>query len=126
MSQSARLDPRFDAGPAPQNPPASTAFQSCWNRRESSSPTSTSVWAPGPVKRIVPNPLQSSANQGPTALECSNGITDTLYRRHMHGSMQPKLPRLTRYGLVRGRSEEHTSELQSPVHLVCRLLLEKK
>src|SRR5438876_6690608 len=27
---------------------------------------------------------------------------------------------------VRPRSEEHTSELQSPVHLVCRLLLEKK
>src|SRR5690348_17882499 len=26
----------------------------------------------------------------------------------------------------RCRSEEHTSELQSPVHLVCRLLLEKK
>src|SRR5690348_17421542 len=29
-------------------------------------------------------------------------------------------------GAVRLRSEEHTSELQSPVHLVCRLLLEKK
>src|SRR5690348_18005553 len=27
---------------------------------------------------------------------------------------------------LRLRSEEHTSELQSPVHLVCRLLLEKK
>src|SRR5690348_18061921 len=27
--------------------------------------------------------------------------------------------------LVDGRSEENTSELQSPVHLVCRLLLEK-
>src|SRR5438876_8421196 len=27
---------------------------------------------------------------------------------------------------ARFRSEEHTSELQSPVHLVCRLLLEKK
>src|SRR5947208_12219952 len=27
---------------------------------------------------------------------------------------------------VRTRSEEHTSELQSPDHLVCRLLLEKK
>src|SRR5438876_10741972 len=27
---------------------------------------------------------------------------------------------------VWARSEEHTSELQSPVHLVCRLLLEKK
>src|SRR5258708_10170449 len=28
--------------------------------------------------------------------------------------------------LVGARSEEHTSELQSPDHLVCRLLLEKK
>src|SRR5258708_21360334 len=27
---------------------------------------------------------------------------------------------------LHGRSEEHTSELQSPDHLVCRLLLEKK
>src|SRR5215210_6618535 len=27
---------------------------------------------------------------------------------------------------ARGRSEEHTSELQSPMYLVCRLLLEKK
>src|SRR5690348_17644032 len=30
------------------------------------------------------------------------------------------------FGDRRDRSEEHTSELQSPVHLVCRLLLEKK
>src|SRR5690625_5316954 len=29
-------------------------------------------------------------------------------------------------GVVGGRSEEHTSELQSRGHLVCRLLLEKK
>src|SRR5256885_7387186 len=29
-------------------------------------------------------------------------------------------------GPVHGRSEEHTSELQSPCNLVCRLLLEKK
>src|SRR5437762_10640902 len=29
-------------------------------------------------------------------------------------------------GNVRDRSEEHTSELQSPMYLVCRLLLEKK
>src|SRR5256885_10548259 len=32
---------------------------------------------------------------------------------------------LGRYGRV-DRSEEHTSELQSPCNLVCRLLLEKK
>src|SRR2546426_3543344 len=30
------------------------------------------------------------------------------------------------YGQYRERSEEHTSELQSPCNLVCRLLLEKK
>src|SRR5256885_16652005 len=29
-------------------------------------------------------------------------------------------------GFILGRSEEHTSELQSPCNLVCRLLLEKK
>src|SRR5256886_11509548 len=29
-------------------------------------------------------------------------------------------------GAARGRSEEHTSELQSQSNLVCRLLLEKK
>src|SRR5437879_11466400 len=28
--------------------------------------------------------------------------------------------------VIGGRSEEHTSELQSPMYLVCRLLLEKK
>src|SRR2546422_5319550 len=35
------------------------------------------------------------------------------------------VPRTERRGLHR-RSEEHTSELQSRLHLVCRLLLEKK
>src|SRR3989449_7520542 len=33
---------------------------------------------------------------------------------------------LFRHIIGRGRSEEHTSELQSRLHLVCRLLLEKK
>src|SRR5207248_11766440 len=32
----------------------------------------------------------------------------------------------SREPLIRRRSEEHTSELQSPYDLVCRLLLEKK
>src|SRR5258708_23586866 len=37
-------------------------------------------------------------------------------------------PRNCRNSVVEsaGRSEKHTSELQSPDHLVCRLLLEKK
>src|SRR5256885_12725417 len=40
----------------------------------------------------------------------------------------PALPggRLFRSIRREGRSEEHTSELQSPCNLVCRLLLEKK
>src|SRR5258708_21712256 len=44
----------------------------------------------------------------------------------------PPLPALTSLepppssGATHHRSEEHTSELQSPDHLVCRLLLEKK
>src|SRR2546422_10130941 len=33
---------------------------------------------------------------------------------------------LIKDGKLVGRSEEHTSELQSRLHLVCRLLLEKK
>src|SRR5438552_10617469 len=42
-------------------------------------------------------------------------------RRH-HGAARPgRAP-----ARLRARSEEHTSELQSPDHLVCRLLLEKK
>src|SRR5258708_15286243 len=35
-------------------------------------------------------------------------------------------PRAAGHRRTESRSEEHTSELQSPDHLVCRLLLEKK
>src|SRR5688572_31111817 len=38
----------------------------------------------------------------------------------------PLLPRAQRAAFPVGRSEEHTSELQSQSKLVCRLLLEKK
>src|SRR2546422_4571098 len=39
---------------------------------------------------------------------------------------QPPSPSRTERPSSNGRSEEHTSELQSRLHLVCRLLLEKK
>src|SRR5438552_14295247 len=53
----------------------------------------------------------------------------TLFRSSLDVGGRPSLPH-TR-GTFRSaecavRSEEHTSELQSPDHLVCRLLLEKK
>src|SRR2546426_1709052 len=45
----------------------------------------------------------------------------------MHQSYSHLLARHKRaHVVVKARSEEHTSELQSPCNLVCRLLLEKK
>src|SRR5574340_1398048 len=41
----------------------------------------------------------------------------------VHGIFQA---RVLEWGTIAFRSEEHTSELQSPKDLVCRLLLEKK
>src|SRR5690554_7781945 len=41
-------------------------------------------------------------------------------------SLQPDSPKQEPAGKTNIRSEEHTSELQSRPHLVCRLLLEKK
>src|SRR2546422_7671074 len=56
----------------------------------------------------------------------------TLFRSHRHNHpptdcslLRPPSPSNGRE-VVRDRSEEHTSELQSRLHLVCRLLLEKK
>src|SRR3989442_10690456 len=46
--------------------------------------------------------------------------------RQIEGRALHKLRRASRSRPPRARSEEHTSELQSRPHLVCRLLLEKK
>src|SRR3989442_10555644 len=48
----------------------------------------------------------------------------TLFRSRSRAS-RPRRGHCWRCGF-RARSEEHTSELQSRPHLVCRLLLEKK
>src|SRR5258708_22081918 len=58
-------------------------------------------------------------------------LHDALPISAAHGCLEPGLhaPRSARDvddGEAGGRSEEHTSELQSPDHLVCRLLLVKK
>src|ERR1017187_10611113 len=51
----------------------------------------------------------------------------TLFRSSSLGCCEPALRRRgLRQSAPQGRSEEHTSELQSPMYLVCRLLLEKK
>src|SRR2546426_12235204 len=68
-------------------------------------------------------------------------ISHPLRRRRGHGAQRIRLParngrrrhsaddpraRVAQGAGPRPRSEEHTSELQSPCNLVCRLLLEKK
>src|SRR5437879_10568261 len=60
----------------------------------------------------------------------------TLFRSHVEVESVPGAGTTFRIHLPRvedvaeqgaaSRSEEHTSELQSPMYLVCRLLLEKK
>src|SRR5256885_10935687 len=47
-----------------------------------------------------------------------------LGRKHRH--LRPAEELADRSSRLPARSEEHTSELQSPCNLVCRLLLEKK
>src|SRR4051812_49877230 len=46
--------------------------------------------------------------------------------RNRHGHVRPECEQLALRSDMTVRSEEHTSELQSHVNLVCRLLLEKK
>src|SRR5258708_10383638 len=48
-----------------------------------------------------------------------------VHRHHLAES-SPSAALRQSYDAGPDRSEEHTSELQSPDHLVCRLLLEKK
>src|SRR5207253_10807869 len=50
----------------------------------------------------------------------------TLWYEHHVESPRSFAPTQTSVGVAEPRSEEHTSELQSRGHLVCRLLLEKK
>src|SRR2546426_8666812 len=52
----------------------------------------------------------------------------TLFRSGTTRARRSPTPTASRAGSCSstGRSEEHTSELQSPCNLVCRLLLEKK
>src|SRR5947208_6245391 len=64
------------------------------------------------VPRLEDVPDARARALGPLTAEAVDGDEDVVDRGPGRGR--------------RARSEEHTSELQSPDHLVCRLLLEKK
>src|SRR5256885_13060342 len=55
---------------------------------------------------------------------CGHRSWNEIIRRQSAGIAERITGQTVRVG--HGRSEEHTSELQSPCNLVCRLLLEKK
>src|SRR2546422_7844387 len=68
----------------------------------------------GQVQRTPSRAAQRRNRRGPRNRRARRGGCGrrAVSRRHPRG--------------LRDRSEEHTSELQSRLHLVCRLLLEKK
>src|SRR2546422_7936571 len=55
-----------------------------------------------------------------------SGVTDMLILAAQRAAAKQGFEALQLVLNVQKRSEEHTSELQSRLHLVCRLLLEKK
>src|SRR5437762_13428656 len=104
MTQVALVPPRpsssLSSTPTLQRPPASTLF-----------PYTTLFRS---LRRL---PLQWLHLPSPHTWLRSTAASARDWRR----TLERHLPRL-----VFSRSEEHTSELQSPMYLVCRLLLEKK
>src|SRR5437762_10656163 len=71
----------------------------------------------------------SQAHAGGTATDARNPAADAqaaVRTTNREISRTHRSDRGSRGQRAKGRSEEHTSELQSPMYLVCRLLLEKK
>src|SRR2546426_9644300 len=77
--------------------------------------------APGWHVRCFPRPVEAGAIHREDSHEAHSARARSLLPRR--GVGRRAVPRVA--GSAE-RSEEHTSELQSPCNLVCRLLLEKK
>src|SRR3712207_7714786 len=95
-----------------RRPPRSTLF-----------PYTTLFRSGGDHSIALPELRAAAAVHGPLALVQFDAHADTwdayFEKKYNHGTV-------FRRALEEGRSEEHTSELQSRQYLVCRLLLEKK
>src|SRR5256884_2554105 len=93
-----------------RRPPRSTLFPYTTLFRSRASPTSRPSSSSWSCSSCVPR-----GSSGPARCGASSG------------AVAPLAGRRNVFGLAAlARSEEHTSELQSRLHLVCRLLLEKK
>src|SRR5689334_24636142 len=71
--------------------------------------------------------FRSRSSFSPSCAACSSGAEERRKNppRARRRALLPQR-RSPGMGFSAARSEEHTSELQSQFHLVCRLLLEKK
>src|SRR2546426_9359837 len=76
-----------------------------------------------PRRRSKPKRRRKTPTKKPKRQARSNSFDHGSARRS--SLALPSYPRLLTFNFS-PRSEEHTSELQSPCNLVCRLLLEKK
>src|SRR5574337_1265692 len=123
---------RRSGAPPWLNPRASTSTTPGWGRWPGHRP-----WVPATPREPAPpwppsKPWICAAATAPLCTTCA--ACWPLRRGHRPGppggQERPAAGRRGRHPLVRAvcapRSEEHTSELQSPLNLVCRLLLEKK
>src|SRR5256885_7974741 len=69
---------------------------------------------PGQGRQAASSLAQGSSSPSAVVSDCAASTARTVARATASAAMADR------------RSEEHTSELQSPCNLVCRLLLEKK
>src|SRR5947208_10318182 len=80
-----------------------------------------------PRSTLFPYTTLFRSRSGGLDLDSPDISTAHAYRpTNLGGDRMAQGDDIRRPHLTRPRSEEHTSELQSPDHLVCRLLLEKK
>src|SRR5438046_6523817 len=77
--------------------------------------------------RLAPDPPAGLSLAGAWKLDrAASDDPQRVLARMRAEALRRMAQRVVATGTPRGRSEEHTSELQSLTNLVCRLLLEKK
>src|SRR5438552_8221002 len=121
--------PRTSVGFSPRSIPSESPASLARRRRSVKGGTDTrSVSSHGSPPTV--NPYWSGSRPMSVAAWMAGTYSRVSRRRYFvrvrFQKFDEPVTRIARITLPSPRSEEHTSELQSPDHLVCRLLLEKK
>src|SRR2546426_293502 len=121
---------RTTTPPRPVEPPVAPALPAAPTYSQLSPPT-TAKRAPKPVSGIesgvlTPQHSNDVSQLSPAGIPPTRLLLTTNTRLPTNTTARGKTPAATLVVSPVKRSKEHTSELQSPCNLVCRLLLEKK